>query len=186
MSLFPGIPAPLFTAPSPVNPKFAFGSLGGRYILLAFLPQPGPEREAALEVIRASAAIFDDDRALFFGVLPDAESYAQARNEPPFRWFSDVDGALRRLYHVQAADGALGGAFPDITFRRHLLEGSLTYPIGPRLAARAFYWYENTRIADWHYTGLAGNLLQGQVLYLDAGPQGYRANVFGLFLQYRL
>jgi hypothetical protein len=39
---------------------------------------------------------------------------------------------------------------------------------------------------DWHYTGLGDNLLQGQVLYLDPGPANYRANMFGVFLQYRL
>jgi MtrB/PioB family decaheme-associated outer membrane protein len=80
----------------------------------------------------------------------------------------------------------LSGAFPDLTYRRHQAEASLTFPIGKRIAARLFYWYENTQIADWHYTGLAGNLLQGQVLYLNAGPQGYRDGVFGFFLQYRL
>ena len=109
MTLLAGVPAPLFSAPSPVNPKFAFGSLGGRYILLAFLPPPGPHRYAALQVVRDNAAVFADGRALFFGVLPDAESYAQARNEPPFRWFADLEGELRRLY--RAVDQA-GGVQP--------------------------------------------------------------------------
>ena len=45
---------------------------------------------------------------------------------------------------------------------------------------------EETRLVDWHYTGLAGNLLQQRVLYLDPGPQGNRASVIGVFLQYRL
>lgn len=107
MSLFAGIPAPLFSAPSPVNPKFAFGSLGGRYILLGFLPPPGPERDAALRLIEENAALFRDDRILFFGVLPDAESYAEAQNEPPCRWFADLEGELRRLYHAVDADGGL-------------------------------------------------------------------------------
>ncbi|MBL8772377.1 MAG: 2OG-Fe(II) oxygenase [Phenylobacterium sp.] len=109
MALTLGAPAPLFSAPSPVNPRFAFGSLGGRYIVLAFLPGPGPERDAALALVRSRSAAFDDDRLVFFGVLPDAESYAAARNEPPVRWFSDVDGELRRLYG--AVDEA-GGVKP--------------------------------------------------------------------------
>jgi len=107
MSLLPGIPAPLFSAPSPINPKFAFGSLGGRYILLGFLPHPGAERDGALEFVRRNAELFQDDRVLFFGVLPDADSYAQARNEPPCRWFADLEGDLRRLYQAVDGDGAL-------------------------------------------------------------------------------
>jgi len=82
--------------------------------------------------------------------------------------------------------GELAGAFPDITFRQHLAETSLVFPISGRLAARLYHRYEDTRLVDWHYTGLAGSLLQGSILYLDAGPQSYRASVFGVFLQYRL
>lgn len=98
MTLIPGTPAPIFSAPSPVNPRFAFSSLGGRYVLLLFLPEPGPERSTALQAVMEQAHAVRDDRLLCFGVLPDAESYEQARNEPPFRWFSDESGDLRRLY----------------------------------------------------------------------------------------
>jgi hypothetical protein len=58
----------MFSAPSPVNPKFVFGSLGGRYILLAFLPAPGPEREAALQLVHANAHLFTDERLVLRGV----------------------------------------------------------------------------------------------------------------------
>jgi len=105
MGLVSGTPAPLFIAPAPNNPKFAFGSLGGRYVLLAFLPPPGPERDAAVQLVRANAPLFKDDRLVFFGVLPDRETYAAARNEPPCRWFLDEDGDLRRLYAAQGPDG---------------------------------------------------------------------------------
>ena len=44
MGLMTGAPAPLFKALSPVNPQFALSSVGGRYVVLAFLPEPGPER----------------------------------------------------------------------------------------------------------------------------------------------
>jgi predicted 2-oxoglutarate/Fe(II)-dependent dioxygenase YbiX len=107
MSLFAGTPAPLFSAPSPVNPRFAFGSLGGRYILLGFLPEPGPQRDAALKQVHDNAALFRDDRLLFFGVLPDAPSLAQALNQPPYRWLGDLDGDLRRKYDLLRADGSL-------------------------------------------------------------------------------
>jgi len=107
MSLTAGVPAPSFTAPSPVNPRFAFNSLGGRYVLLAFLPEPGPERDEAVGWVRERAAIFRDDYATFFGVLPDAVSYAQARNEAPFRWFADLEGDIRRLYLCASEDGGV-------------------------------------------------------------------------------
>lgn len=106
MSLYPGAPAPLFTAPSPSNPTFALSSVGGRYVLLAFLPPPGPARQAAIALIREHRGIFGDNRVMFFGVLPDAASFAVAKDSPPFRWFSDGDGKLRALY-VAAADGAV-------------------------------------------------------------------------------
>ena len=80
----------------------------------------------------------------------------------------------------------VSGAFPDLTYRQHLAEANLIFPVKAGLAVRIFYRYENTRILDWHYTGLADNLLQGQVLYMDPGPANYRANVFGVFIQYRL
>lgn len=107
MSLFAGTPAPMFSAPSPVNPQFAFGSLGGRYILLAFLPPPGPERDTALKHVHDHAGHFQDDRLLFFGVLPDAASFAQARNEPPCRWFADLEGDLRRKFDALGPGGVL-------------------------------------------------------------------------------
>jgi predicted 2-oxoglutarate/Fe(II)-dependent dioxygenase YbiX len=105
MGLVPGTPAPLFTAPSPTNPRFAFGSLGGRYILLAFLPARGPERDAAVQLVRDHAQHFSDDRIVFFGVLPDWESFATLQDAPPIRWFLDEGGELRRTYRAQAAGG---------------------------------------------------------------------------------
>jgi hypothetical protein len=105
MGLVPGTPAPLFTAPSPANPRFDFGSLGGRYVLLAFLPRPGPERDAALLLVRSRAQVFSDDRIVFFGVLPDWESFATLQDAPPVRWFLDEYGELRRMYRAQGVDG---------------------------------------------------------------------------------
>ena len=105
MALFAGAPAPMFKAPSPVNPQFAFSSLGGHYVVLGFLPGPGPERDAALATVKRFPQLFRDDTCLFFGVLPDAASFAAARNDLPWRWFGDTDGALRTLYDAQGADG---------------------------------------------------------------------------------
>jgi predicted 2-oxoglutarate/Fe(II)-dependent dioxygenase YbiX/peroxiredoxin len=106
MSLPVGAPAPWFQAASPSNPRFHFASLGGAYVLLAFLPPPGPERDAALKAVADHKALFHEERCVFFGVLPDAESCAQAVTAPPFRWFLDPDGELARLYQTFGPDGA--------------------------------------------------------------------------------
>ena len=80
MSLPVGTPAPLFFAPSPVTASSEFIAAGGRYVLLAFLPEPSAERDAALAAIGAASGLFRDDNALAFGVLPDATSLAAATN----------------------------------------------------------------------------------------------------------
>lgn len=106
MSLLAGAPAPTFMAPSHMNPRFAFSSLGGRYVVLAFLPRPGPERDAAIALIEQHKRRFKDEERVFFGVLPDEESYrAHAQDAPPFRWFLDAAGGIRRLYQAEDAEG---------------------------------------------------------------------------------
>jgi predicted 2-oxoglutarate/Fe(II)-dependent dioxygenase YbiX len=101
-----GTPSPLFRAPSHVNPDFIFGSLGGRYILLAFLPGPGPQRDAALQLVAAHQDQIANHERIFFGVIPDEVSFAQASPEPPLRWFLDRDGDIRKLFGLVDADGA--------------------------------------------------------------------------------
>lgn len=105
MPLVAGTPAPLFSAPSPINPRFAFGSLGGRWIVLGFLPGPGPERDAALAFVRANATMFETPDYVFFGVVPDEKTYQGLRNEGGMRWFADFEGDLRRLYEVTDSEG---------------------------------------------------------------------------------
>lgn len=136
MSLLPGALAPQFSAPSPVNPDFDFGSVGGRYVLLAFLPEPGPLKDAAMAAIHAHAGAFHDDRLLFFGVLPDAASYAAAVNDPPLRWFADLDGRLRRLFDVEAPDGALQPSWVLIDPMLRVL-GTAPLEQAPRVLAHA-------------------------------------------------
>jgi predicted 2-oxoglutarate/Fe(II)-dependent dioxygenase YbiX len=99
----PGDAAPWFQAAAPHAPNFHFSTTVGRYVLLGFLPSPGPARESALAALQNYRALFDDAKASAFLVLRDAESIAMARNQlPGLRWFLDADNALSRLY------GALG------------------------------------------------------------------------------
>src|SRR4051794_11757442 len=82
--------APWFHAATPARAKFHFSTVTSRYLLLGFLPQPGPDRQKALEVFQAHRSLFDDDRLCAFMVLRDEESIARARNQPPgLRWFFD-------------------------------------------------------------------------------------------------
>jgi predicted 2-oxoglutarate/Fe(II)-dependent dioxygenase YbiX len=99
----PGDMTPWFSAATPQNPDFHFSTVAGRYILLGFVPPPGPQRDVALAAFMAHRTRFDDDNFAAFIVLRDAESIARARNQPPgLRWFLDPQGEVSRLY------GALG------------------------------------------------------------------------------
>jgi predicted 2-oxoglutarate/Fe(II)-dependent dioxygenase YbiX/peroxiredoxin len=108
MPLMPGVPAPWFSAPSLENPKFNFSSLGGRYVLLAFLPEDEPARAQALAVLSMTSPFFRDDRLVCFAVTrrstPDSDVDA-----PKLRWFFDESGEVGRLYGATRPDG---GALP--------------------------------------------------------------------------
>lgn len=103
--------APAFQAPSPSNPAYNFTTAAGRYVLLGFMPQPGPARDAAFAAFGAHQALFDDDKLTAFLVLTDEASIAQARNHTRgLRWFLDGDRAVSRLY------GAVQEGRPDRPF----------------------------------------------------------------------
>ena len=56
-NLFPGDPAPWFTAPTRSNPRFVFSSVAGRYVVLMFVPSYASEgAQAAMQAVRASAS----------------------------------------------------------------------------------------------------------------------------------
>ena len=99
--------APWFVAATPGQPHFHVSTTVGHYLLLGFLPPPGPVRDAALAAFMANRARFDDDKLTAFVALRDAHSIGVARNQPPgLRWFLDHDSALSRLYGAVDADGA--------------------------------------------------------------------------------
>lgn len=96
--LIPGTPAPIFSAESPVNPEFAFSSLGGRYVLLAFAPK-GQDARAAMEAsIARRRAQFTDEGVCLFVVLSDRADFARRRDGDGLHWFLDETGEIARLY----------------------------------------------------------------------------------------
>lgn len=103
--------APAFRVPSPSNPGYHFTTAAGHYVLLGFMPEPGPARDAAFTAFEAHKALFDDDKLTAFLVLTDEASIAQARNHARgLRWFLDGDRAVSRLY------GAAQEGRPDSPF----------------------------------------------------------------------
>jgi predicted 2-oxoglutarate/Fe(II)-dependent dioxygenase YbiX len=99
----PGDPAPWFTAPTPTQARFHFSTTVGRYMLLGFLPGPGPARDAALIALQGRRSLLDDDKASAFLILRDGPSIAVAQNQMPgLRWFFDPQGEISRLYGALA------------------------------------------------------------------------------------
>jgi hypothetical protein len=71
--------------------------------------------------------------------------------------------------------------------KQNTLEASLLVPINKMVSTRFYYRYEDGKVRDWHYDGVAANPVPANgAVYLDAGPQDYRVNVFGLFLRLNL
>ncbi|MGH6966777.1 MAG: 2OG-Fe(II) oxygenase [Phenylobacterium sp.] len=107
MPLSPGEPAPWFTAPTPSNPEFAFDTVAGRFVLLAFLPATDAAAGgAALKMLSENQRLFDDRRLSAFVVVRDPEMAAGLRDMRGLRWFLDFEGAVSRLYDALGEDGA--------------------------------------------------------------------------------
>ena len=107
MTLTPGDPAPSFVQRSLGNPRYAFDTAAGRWLVLLFLGSVSDERSAAaLDAARARADLFNDDFASLFAVTIDPADEAEARiadRIPGVRHFLDFDLSVCRLYGVVSA-----------------------------------------------------------------------------------
>lgn len=103
-----GEPAPTFTQASAGNPRYAFDTAAGRYLLLCFLHQADPlPAKRALDLAQRRNDLFDDHHASFFAVSSDLQDEAQGRLQnriPGLRVIWDHDLRVSRLYG--AADDA--------------------------------------------------------------------------------
>lgn len=99
-------PAPWFTARTHANPDFTFSSVGGRFVLLAFLPTDVERREAAIAQILAKAGLYRDERLVCFAVIRDERRFAELAEARGLRWFLDPDGAVAGLYGANPDDPA--------------------------------------------------------------------------------
>ena len=119
VNLGPGDPAPWFHAQSTANPRYAFDTAAGRFIVMCFLGTAGDEQgQAALRAVAANRRMFDDDRISLFGVTIDPADHAQGRvleSLPGIRYFYDFDFAISRLFG--SAPRETEGA-PQVPLRR--------------------------------------------------------------------
>ena len=106
--LGPGDPAPMFHQRCTSNPRFAFDTVGGRYVVLCFHGTAGdPIGSAMLQTMKDNRALFDDEKVCAFGVSIDPNDESKKRAEemlPGIRQFWDFDGLIGKLYGMLPAD----------------------------------------------------------------------------------
>lgn len=100
-----GEAAPRFVASTPSIPDFEFDTIGGVYVLLAFLPD---DQAGTIQMLRAMAQhrdMFDSVKVIGFQVTRDPALAAQARDIRGLSWFLDLDGKVSELYGATAEGG---------------------------------------------------------------------------------
>lgn len=103
--LAPGDTAPWFHAKSNNNPRFAFDTMGGRYIFLTFVKSASqPASRATIAAIAQQLGpALDDTNACWFIVTTDPldeKPGALPLRVPGIRAFYDTDGAVAALYGI--------------------------------------------------------------------------------------
>jgi predicted 2-oxoglutarate/Fe(II)-dependent dioxygenase YbiX len=95
------------------NPRFAFDTAAGRYLVLAFLhDMTDPANAARVRAVQERADLFDDRTASCFALstAPGDEAEGRLANRiPGFRVIWDHDLSVSRLYGAAGADGARRG-----------------------------------------------------------------------------
>ncbi|HEX3673197.1 MAG TPA: 2OG-Fe(II) oxygenase [Rhizomicrobium sp.] len=108
VSLTPGDPAPWFHQRSGGNPRYAFDTAAGRYIVMCFyLTVRDPQARLALDAVAKNRKLFDDERLAFFGVSLDPADEKEGRvkeSMPGIRFLWDFDAAVSKLYGAVPAD----------------------------------------------------------------------------------
>jgi len=101
-----GEPAPWFEARSPVNPRFHFDTVAGRYMVLCFFGSAAePASRRILDDMLQLRSVFDDENVCFFGVSIDPEDERSGRVQemlPGIHLFWDFDRNVSRLYGAAA------------------------------------------------------------------------------------
>lgn len=109
-----GEPAPLFGGDLDNDRDFGFGKVGGRWIILQFLPRLSMDLvRDAHQVILDRASLFDDVNACYFGVISDPADLASGPRTrmPGRRYFKDLSEEIARLYGQK-----IEGGYRPLTF----------------------------------------------------------------------
>jgi hypothetical protein len=97
-----------FTGAIDANPRYGFGSVGGRWVVLQFLVRLSADlaRDAHQAVLEA-AELFDDQDASYFGVSIDPADFAAGSisSLPGRRYFKDFDEEITKLHGVKIEGG---------------------------------------------------------------------------------
>src|SRR6185503_10143863 len=93
VALSPGDPAPWFHQRSTSNPRYAFDTVAGRWVVMCFFGTARDEDgQRAIAAAIANRRLFDDSKACFFGVSFDPEDEKEQRcteSLPGLRYFWD-------------------------------------------------------------------------------------------------
>lgn len=107
----PGEPVPAFYGRSALNPRFAFDSIAGRWIMVLIpgsMAEPGKaERLAAMVAPHAHRLDTDNILLVIIGTDPADEAEGRLKDGAGRRVLWDDDGSARRALRAAAADGAL-------------------------------------------------------------------------------
>jgi len=104
-----GDPVPWFRAATSSRPDYNFGSVAGRYIVMAFVSSSrSAAGKACLSAIAARRSLFNDTHIAFFGVTADPLDQSQQRvrdDVPGVRWFYDAGAGIARSFGAVDGEG---------------------------------------------------------------------------------
>ena len=85
----------------------------------------------------------------------------------------------------QTTLGLIGDGFSDIAYDLDAIDVSVVVPMTRTTSVRLIARHEIGKVRDWHYDGVASNPAPAtnQQVYLDSGPQDYKATLLGILLK---
>lgn len=107
MTLQIGAPAPWFVAETRSTPQFHFSAAGGRFVLLALIPDAGPAQSEAIVALLRARPHFDDQQISAFAVVGDRDLFDRTGDQMPgLRWMLDPLGEIAAMYGALDEQGA--------------------------------------------------------------------------------
>jgi predicted 2-oxoglutarate/Fe(II)-dependent dioxygenase YbiX len=101
-----GAPAPWFAIRTRVNPTYAFSSIAGRFVLVAFLPHDRTAAEAIVGRLLSQADLFQPRHRFALLITRDEALFEAQADQPGVQWALDLGDEVARLYGAAQADGS--------------------------------------------------------------------------------